>query len=192
MSHLFLGFEWYNKHGFRSKLPLGNLVGRETMELKDALTINGEMPIMLISLKDKLDDPSIRELVGYAVFPDPEQVRLAMESYAADNRHLMGLSLDGEVIGVLGYETLPDGVVRICHIAVDPEFREMGYGRGMLLELIDLIKPAAIVAETDDDAVDFYRNIGFEIVSLGEKFPGVERYMCTFVTDFHPSHEDSE
>ena len=38
-SHLFLGFEWYNKHGFRSKLPLGNLVGRETMELKDALTI---------------------------------------------------------------------------------------------------------------------------------------------------------
>lgn len=34
-------------------------------------------------------------------------------------------------------------------------------------------------AETDKNAVNFYRKIGFNITSLGEKYPGVERFKCT-------------
>ena len=34
-------------------------------------------------------------------------------------------------------------------------------------------------AETDIEAVDFYKKIGFQTVSLGEKYPGVERFKCT-------------
>lgn len=37
-----------------------------------------------------------------------------------------------------------------------------------------------IYTETDNDAVDFYRKYGFEITSLGEKYPGVERFLCEF------------
>ena len=29
------------------------------------------------------------------------------------------------------------------------------------------------------DAVEFYRKLGFSIESLGEKYPGVERFRCT-------------
>nr|WP_201024033.1 hypothetical protein [Paenibacillus sp. 32O-W] len=29
-------------------------------------------------------------------------------------------------------------------------------------------------AETDKDAVDFYRKIGFHVTTLGEKYPGIE------------------
>jgi ribosomal protein S18 acetylase RimI-like enzyme len=35
-----------------------------------------------------------------------------------------------------------------------------------------------VCTETDKDAVGFYRNYGFEITSLGEKYPGVERFLC--------------
>ena len=34
-------------------------------------------------------------------------------------------------------------------------------------------------AETHRDAVDFYKRLGFDIESLGEKYPGVERFWCT-------------
>ncbi len=37
-----------------------------------------------------------------------------------------------------------------------------------------------IYAETDNDAVNFYWKYGFEITSLGEKYPGVERFLCEF------------
>lgn len=38
-----------------------------------------------------------------------------------------------------------------------------------------LIVDEGITAETDHDAIAFYRRYGFEIQSLGEKYPGVER-----------------
>lgn len=37
-----------------------------------------------------------------------------------------------------------------------------------------------IFAETDNDAVGFYRSYGFEVTSLGEKYPGVERFLCKY------------
>ncbi|MCY1251522.1 hypothetical protein D9M72_652950 [compost metagenome] len=37
---------------------------------------------------------------------------------------------------------------------------------------------SSIYAETDQEAVLFYKNLGFHITSLGEKYPGVERFGC--------------
>lgn len=33
-------------------------------------------------------------------------------------------------------------------------------------------------AETDLEAVDFYRKCGFTVATLGEKYPGVQRFSC--------------
>ncbi|HPH97803.1 MAG TPA: hypothetical protein PKW33_16525 [Anaerolineaceae bacterium] len=38
---------------------------------------------------------------------------------------------------------------------------------------------AKLSAETDCEAVDFYRRCGFQMESLGEKYPGMERFRCT-------------
>ncbi|EJS58105.1 hypothetical protein ICA_01925 [Bacillus cereus BAG1O-3] len=35
-----------------------------------------------------------------------------------------------------------------------------------------------IEAETDDGAVEFYKRIGFQVKSLGEKYTGIERFPC--------------
>ena len=47
-----------------------------------------------------------------------------------------------------------------------------------LLAALRQAVPAAlpIVAETDKDAVGFYSAIDFTITSLGENYPGVERF----------------
>jgi len=93
----------------------------------------------------------------------------------------MGMNQRVKVAGIIGFKKDDEDLI-ILHIAIKPEFRGLGFGKGQILEAIDLIKPLKVIAETDDDAVDFYRRIGFEIESLGEMYPGVERYKCTFKT----------
>ena len=40
--------------------------------------------------------------------------------------------------------------------------------------------PVEVIAETDDDAVEFYDKFGFNILSLGDKYRvGIMRYQCT-------------
>ena len=140
---------------------------------------------MLVLIKNHLHQHEIIELLGYSVFPDDEELKATVEQYKAnDHLFLLGYSLEDEIIGLIGYEMVPDNSIKLNHIAVHPEFRAMGYGRGMILELIDKIEPRKIIAEVGEEAVDFYRNIGFEIISLGESAPNSERFECTFITDF--------
>ena len=38
----------------------------------------------------------------------------------------------------------------------------------------------SMIAETDDDAVGFYRKVGFSVQPLGNKYvAGINRYLCT-------------
>ena len=136
---------------------------------------------MLKNIKSQTDQEKVRELLGYAVFPDPESVDKTVEFYGqAPERELYGYESEGDLIGLIGFSADAEGTLTIHHLAVHPECRGAGYGRGQILELIQLQKPRVIVAETDEDAVDFYRSIGFTISSLGEKYPGTERFVCRY------------
>ena len=141
---------------------------------------------MLIDLKPQLRQDDVQELLGLSVFPDPDRLAEAVDSYEQDDANaLQGLrdDEDGKLIGVIGYRRNPNGVLEIRHIAVSPDERGQGYGRAMVLEALAKTDPAAIVAETDEEAIDFYRNIGFTVESLGERYPGVERFKCTYITE---------
>ncbi|QSF44504.1 GNAT family N-acetyltransferase [Paenibacillus tianjinensis] len=48
----------------------------------------------------------------------------------------------------------------------------------MITEISKTAGIETITAETDHEAVGFYRNAGFAITSLGEQYPGVERFAC--------------
>ncbi|HZG56633.1 GNAT family N-acetyltransferase [Paenibacillus sp.] len=136
---------------------------------------------MFIDLKTQAAHPEIAELIGYSVFPDPDRVQRAIAAYREDDAlSLYGIESEGEIVGVIGFAMHPSNVMEIKHIAVRPDCRGAGYGRGLILEAIALTHPTSVIAETDEEAVEFYRAIGFEIESLGERFPGVERFRCTY------------
>lgn len=135
---------------------------------------------MLMNIKSKLEDPIIHELIGLAVIPEPELIDKAIKSYINEPAHeIMGYFIDEELIGLIGYQMQENSLV-IKHLAIVPEEQGHGYGRGIILEILHLKSPQTIVAETDEDAINFYRSIGFTIESLGEKYPGVERFKCTY------------
>jgi ribosomal protein S18 acetylase RimI-like enzyme len=67
--------------------------------------------------------------------------------------------------------------VTLLHIATAPRVRRTGVGSRLLAELWRRVPPELpIAAETDHDAVAFYAANGFVVTSLGEKYPGVERF----------------
>ncbi|RAI82906.1 N-acetyltransferase [Macrococcoides goetzii] len=79
-------------------------------------------------------------------------------------------------IGVITINVQDDKCV-ITSLAVDTTYQGRGIGKKLINHIKD--KYNYIVAETDDEAKTFYRKQGFVIESLGEKYPGVNRYLCT-------------
>lgn len=138
---------------------------------------------MLVDVIDKLDDEKIVELINYAVFLDDEELEDVLYEYKT-NEHLelYAFEDDGLVVGIVGFE-LNYGILEIKHMAVHPLYRGVGFGRGIILELIVLKNPSAIVAETDEEAVEYYRSVGFSIHSLDHIYSGIDRFKCVYLID---------
>lgn len=68
----------------------------------------------------------------------------------------------------------------ILGIAVDSSARNQGIGSYMVTTLKDTFNLDLIYAETDDDAVVFYKKIGFNITEFTNSYAGqkVTRYKC--------------
>ncbi|MBK3496411.1 GNAT family N-acetyltransferase [Viridibacillus sp. YIM B01967] len=131
----------------------------------------------MIGISSKIIQPSIRELLSYAT--SIEKVDQAYIMYIeSHNQSLFGYKNGKEDIsGCIGVEIKANNC-EIRHIAVSPEERGKGIGGKMIEFIIDKYSLTNITAETDKDAVEFYRNLGFKITSLGEKYPGIERFLC--------------
>lgn len=139
---------------------------------------------MLQSVTEQVRDPRVAALLELAVFPDPEQVERALSFYENNGEaELLAYIEQGEMLGIVGFEPSGDKEITVTHIAVDPGSRGLGYGRGMLLELMVRERPERVIAETDEEAVDFYRSVGFSVLGLGISPSGLERFRCMYETD---------
>lgn len=126
--------------------------------------------------------PDIQTLLSYAT--SLEKVKGEYASYLYSNRgKLFGFRVGETVIGCIGIEFLDGDRCKIKHVAVMPDRRGEGVGIKMVDFILEHYSISSMVAETDRDAVLFYKKIGFEIASLGEKFPGVERFRCVRIRE---------
>ncbi|MFZ4841136.1 GNAT family N-acetyltransferase [Mycetocola saprophilus] len=68
----------------------------------------------------------------------------------------------------------------IMYIAVHERARGRGLGRVLVRDLADAVAGREIVAQTDDDAVEFYRRLGFTITDgeIDPRWPDRHRYVC--------------
>src|SRR5450759_5836925 len=114
---------------------------------------------ILVELTARLDDPNVVSLLAFSVgFPTSEQLRTVMAQYQEKGQwRLLGIEQDGELAGCIGVELAADARAVIHNIAVTVEFRERGFGRAMIEAVSEKFKLCQLVAETDADAVEFYR-----------------------------------
>ncbi len=135
----------------------------------------------IVDVKDNLHDKDILGVLSLSMYmPTEETLNLRADEYVSDE-HITALAcFDGEiVVGVIVVKALTAASYEILSIAVDSAFRGKGIGSKLISFFIENTSCSEICAETDDDAVTFYQKYGFDIKSLGEKYPGIVRYICT-------------
>ncbi|MDX8342132.1 GNAT family N-acetyltransferase [Rossellomorea sp. YZS02] len=128
-------------------------------------------------IRDRSMHREVRTLLSFAT--SEERVEGEYDLYIQSaNRRLFGFTAGVDLIGCIGVEFLDGNRCEVKHIAVMPEYRGKGIGNRMVDYITNLSSCSCITAETDRDAVLFYKKIGFEILSLGEKYVGVDRFRC--------------
>ena len=135
----------------------------------------------MIDLTHRLSDPSVRSLLADSIgFPTEARIQEVCDRYATQgNWRLLGDERDGVLVGCVGVELLDGASGQMRHICVQPEERRKGIGRAMLDHVRRHFQLESVTAETDSDALEFWRRCGFSVESLGEQWPSVERFRCT-------------
>lgn len=134
---------------------------------------------MLVDIKHRIRERGIASILADCLYEPSESTFIALaDLYADGNLRMMGYELDGKIVGCAGVDLSNPEEAVLLHIAVGPAYRGRGVGREMIKEIMRQFQIICIEAETDDDAVGFYRSCGFEITNLGEKYPGCIRYRC--------------
>ena len=125
--------------------------------------------------------PTLMGILAQSIYqPAEERMHHILQStYGQAGTALFALCAVDRCVAVAGTRRIGDRSAELLHIAVVPTRRGEGFGRLLIDLLMQEQGLREMVAETDIDAVGFYRNCEFSIASLGEKYPGAERFLCT-------------
>ena len=130
----------------------------------------------LVDLNGRQDEPDVlivlRHSHGLEAALDE-----ALAHYRSDEWQFVGWQHGDEILACAGAEKHDVETVRIRSIAVVPTWRGRGLARALIDALAERTGAARVVAETDDDAVGFYRRCGFTVNDAPPKF-GRPRYWC--------------
>jgi len=130
----------------------------------------------IIDLRGRQDEPAVLNVLVLS-HGSEEALDEVRSHYASGEWEFIGLQVEGQVVGCAGAERLDGETIGMRSIAVDPSTRHRGLGRALIDALAERLGARRVVAETDDDAVGFYRSCGFAIESARPKF-GRARYWC--------------
>jgi predicted GNAT family N-acyltransferase len=127
------------------------------------------------------DQKELIDVLKLSVFNSNEAIAIEkLNTYKEiKNRHMYTLIVNSELIGCVGVEV--GKTINIQNIAVVNAFQKRGYGK----ILVNFVKKKYIhkdiELETDFDAVEFYKKIGF-VCSASEK---ENRFECKYVKSDH-------
>lgn len=131
---------------------------------------------MFRDIKNQLDNPDIIKIISYSEYEcSLERAALKAQSYRNNEaQQLYGWVENGNILGICAF-LIHQNKVEITTISVTENARHRGIGRAMISALWKEYE-MAVEAETDDDAVEFYRKCGFETTAIQKN--NVRRWMC--------------
>ena len=136
---------------------------------------------MIKNIKGVLCAQEIYNIYSACMFePTFDKFKIKTEQMQNDSTvSVYGYFLNEKIVGVISTQET-DKAVEIIGIVVDSQKRHLGIGT----KLIDYISKKCkkeIIAETDSDAVMFYKKCGFDIEEKTVSKPNISysRYICT-------------
>lgn len=132
----------------------------------------------ICDVKDELTNEDILELLAPSVFnPTPERLLTRAKKYQVDNKtSVFAYADNGEYTGIIVFKT-EDNTAEILDIAVIPEYQGQGIGSKLIDFIFNSFKVDNITAETDGDAIGFYKKYGFTVTDTKLNHD-TKRYVC--------------
>lgn len=122
------------------------------------------------------------EIYKHCMFmPTEEKFNIKVNQYLNDNSvKILACFNQDTIVGVIVISFVEQRNIEIVGIAVDISTRNKGIGSYMIKQVVSDYDLLSVYAETDNDAVDFYRKNGFAISKFTEIYNGetVIRYKC--------------
>ena len=112
--------------------------------------------------------------------PTYEAFRKRMESYVSDPLVKVFVSAEGDERNGILVLHVSNAEAEIMGIAVSDHFRNQGIGQHMILQVMVQESLKCLKAQTDDDAIGFYRSCGFRDEMTVMEYPDGQtvRYNC--------------
>ncbi len=139
----------------------------------------------IIDIKKSISKYPFYELLSPSVYsPTKERLIARAEKYQEnENTHIYAFEESGEFKGIVVFE-IADNTATILDIAVKSEHQGQGIGSKLIDFIFNEFSVENITAETDDDAIDFYKKYGFIIANTIIKFD-TKRYICVYTNAAH-------
>ena len=137
---------------------------------------------IIIDIKPILKTSNVLTVLSESVYmPTEEKLKNRVESYINNSNVVAyGYRDNGIICGLIVIDRSKKEEIVILDIAVNKNIQRCGIGRKLVEYVLYNLKPNILIAETDDEAVNFYRKCGFIINNLGEKHPNIIRYECKY------------
>lgn len=132
----------------------------------------------IIDIKLSICENRIYELLAPSVYnPTEERLLNRAKKYQEDEEtNVYVYKEDNEYKGIVVFEIF-DSTATILDIAVKPEHQGQGIGSKLIDFIFNSFNVNSIIAETDDDAIGFYKKYGFTVADTKVKFD-TKRYVC--------------
>lgn len=132
----------------------------------------------ICDIKEIITEPDILKLLAPSVYnPTEERLLNRAKKYQEDeNVNIYAYKEDGRYKGIVIFKII-NNLATILDIAVKPEHRGQGIGSKLIGFIFDSFNAQNITAETDDDAIGFYKKYGFAVADTKVEFD-TKRYTC--------------
>ena len=122
------------------------------------------------------------EIYKHCMFmPTEEKFNNKVDLFLNDNSvKIFACFEQDKILGVMVVSLIGQRKIEIIGIAVDVSARGKGIGSYMINQVVNNYGLISVYAETDNNAVGFYRKNGFNIIEFSETYDGatVIRYKC--------------
>lgn len=130
-----------------------------------------------IVVVDKIDSDILALLAQSVYNPTEERLLNRAKKYKDDiNTHIYAYKDENDYKGIVVFEIVNSSAT-ILDIAVKLECQRNGIGSKLVDFIFNQFEIDKITAETDDDAIGFYKKCGFTVASVNE-VSGTKRYIC--------------
>ncbi len=173
------------KRGYtKAELDTAHYTDMEQYYTKEQIKEYGALGIELCNVssicdvKEIITEPDILKLLAPSVYnPTEERLLNRAKKYQEDeNTNIYAYKDNGEHKGIVIFK-IANNSATILDIAVKPDYQGQGIGSKLIDFIFNSFNVNNITAETDDDAIGFYKKYGFTVADTKIEFD-TKRYVC--------------